>query len=237
MQLKFANACRLGRATHPCVPAARASAGVNLPAPVKFTEVMKGDTAMTSALIGWKDGSSWPMFLSPDALTQLQQFVDEPPHPRQPQLLVLVGPVKSGKSTVLHHILPAVVAQAYSAGGTPHPVIVRVTFNLRAPPAEAAMKLVENAAEAAARFGVTSAMPHTPQEALRRLDTILGTLAEGIEAQGGRLWLLLDECQVRPFTSFPMSWSAVLRSHCCCRRQRVRALEAERLRTSTNPFP
>ncbi len=141
-------------------------------------------------------GAPTPFFLDEAAFGQLEGFVRERPS-LEPQLLVLAGPVKSGKTAVLHSVLPSLIADAYRAGKTPRPFILRFSFDLRSRPEAAALALLERAREASAGLGITLSISTDTGWALRHLDWVMTTLARALaEQRGAQLWLLLDECQV-----------------------------------------
>ena len=170
-------------------------AALELPPPIKSAEVLMGDTPMVAASVSHVDGSIRTVFLPPGAYEQLVHFVQERPD-EEPQLLVLVGPVKSGKTTVLHKLLPSIIVSEHGTTRGARPVILRVSFGNGMLPDQAALMLVENTAAIAAPLGVRITMPGSASEALRRLDVFMADLAGGIRANGSLLWLLLDEVQV-----------------------------------------
>lgn len=143
------------------------------------------------------DGKTAPFFLTREAHTGLTDFVHEQPASDCPQVLVLAGPVKSGKTTVLHSVLPSLIHDAHRAGKTPRPLIVRFTFDLRAPPADAAFALLEAVNRTASAVGLPFTVEYHPGWAQRNVDWALGQFAQSVKGQlGGQLWLLLDESQV-----------------------------------------
>lgn len=167
------------------------------PIPLEFMSASVGDTMMQCTTRKLPDGTLRPFYLLPDAYKQLQDFVSEAPASETPQVLVLTGPVKCGKTTVLHHVLPSIIADAYRHKKTPEPVILRFTFDLKTRPADAALSLLEAAKKIASAKGLPLELEYQPGWALRNLDSSLGTLAFYLKRNGAQLWLLLDECQVR----------------------------------------
>lgn len=194
---------------------------LKLPEPIDFIEKFVGDVKMATASVVSNNGEPSPFFLSIDALKQLRDFVVEKPS-NQPQLLVLVGPVKSGKTAVLHRILPALIAADHRDCHSPRPVILRFSFNLRAGPALAAKQLLDDAAGIAASFRVHVKVPDI-EGAYSGFAYLMKEIAEGVQANGGRLWLLLDECQVRKcFDAFSIAAPKrymTCDNSCLCRRQ------------------
>ena len=163
------------------------SLAVRLHPPVEFTETVVGDTPMMTATMG---DPAEPYFVPVDAFIQLVQFVEEVP----PQVAAIVGPVRCGKSTVLHSVLPALVANDHRTRGTPPPLILDCSFNNFGDPDYAAQKLVAVLSMRASAVGVHV---EDPSPALLGLDTCMGDVALAVSDKGYRLWLLLDECQVR----------------------------------------
>ena len=111
---------------------------------------------------------------------------------------MLTGPVKSGKTDVLHLVLPCIIAREHSSSKR-RPVIVRFTYDLRQGPEMAALRLIRKVKTAAAALGIPIAVhiDDTPGSAFDNVDDILGSLADALLKINAELWLLMDECQVR----------------------------------------
>jgi hypothetical protein len=147
-----------------------------------------------------------PFFLEALAHQQIISWAQGAPSPLygNRKLLVLTGPVKSGKSTLLNTVLPHVLAeqqqqQSASSCKRKIPVIFEHSFSLQEGPQDAALALVE-AAGAKARslgFSIESLPTTTGELAFASLPRVFKELAAGIAALGGELILLIDEAQVR----------------------------------------
>ena len=137
-----------------------------------------------------------PMYLPPQAFTKIRDFV-EVPTPNHP--LVLVGPPKCSKSAVLNHVIPSMVAK-YSTDL--EPIFFRFQFNLRAPPAQAIESLIEVLLQVGDTFKLDLAAETTmfrrkPSEPIFISDVVYQIALQFEQKHKKRLWLLLDECQVR----------------------------------------
>jgi GTPase SAR1 family protein len=137
-----------------------------------------------------------PMFVSSDAFKIIRLFV-EVPEPNNP--LVLVGPPKCGKSAVLNHVIPSMVAQ-YSTDL--EPIFVRFQFKLTEPPAKAIESLMTALFHIGAIFKldlaeVTTNFRANPSDVSFVCDVVYQMALKFEETHHKRLWLLLDECQVR----------------------------------------
>lgn len=124
------------------------------------------------------------------------------------QVLILTGPVKCGKTDVLHLVLPSIIALEHTAS-QPRPFIFRFTFDLRQGPEMAALTLLEAAKRAALSFSVP--IDYAPGWALRNIDAILGELALALVKKNAELWLLMDECQVLKLESVVSALLLVIR--------------------------
>jgi len=116
-------------------------------------------------------------------------------------MLMVTGTIKSGKSAIVHEILPRLVAAEYLnatiAGSPPQlrPVIFKHAFSPTVPAEENASILMRVCSKFARSLGLPFVDSHTPTQALQDLPDELCALARGIHARGGVLWLLLDELQ------------------------------------------
>jgi hypothetical protein len=140
------------------------------------------------------DGRVWPFFLTKSAYKQLVDFVQELPGP-DPQAMMLTGPVKGGKTDVLHLVLPSIIAREHSASKR-RPCILRFTFDLRQGPETAAESLLEAVRRAVAPLGIPVQIEYARGWALRNIHDILGGVAKELVKKNAQMWLLMDECQV-----------------------------------------
>lgn len=159
---------------------------------MRFDDAELGGEQMVVAAL-----SSGPFFLRHEQHDMLKMFVCGRQMPDVPKLAVLVGPIKSGKSSVLFNVLPGMIAAHHAAAGGPIPVIFRFTFPLSHSPSQAATALVREASRFAAALGFPIGSPVDPDDALYCLGSFMGRLSLGIAKRGGELCLLLDEVQVR----------------------------------------
>jgi hypothetical protein len=110
---------------------------------------------------------------------------------------ILSGPVKSGKTTLLNHVLPALIAENHSTNplSTKYPVILKHLF-VHNNPGFAAEQLLYHLYSFANMLGLTDVIQPLQSNALAVFGEALNSLAFAINARGGCLWLLLDEFQV-----------------------------------------
>jgi hypothetical protein len=187
-----------------CQCASQCSCAINLvgramlPAPLEFTTQLLGDREMMVASTVLSSEETKHFFLEADTFKQLEDFVVERPN-RAPQMLVLTGPVKSGKSFILNDVLPGLISARHATATKPKaPAIFRFAFDPTEPPHVATRSIVTAANNFAKLFGFAIPMP--PSDAkwtFHYLDTSMGALASELYDRGWCLWLLLDECQVR----------------------------------------
>jgi hypothetical protein len=177
-----------------------------LPAPISFSTIeLKSETWLT-AEVPLSAGSTAPIFLTSAQHEELLRFIDERPS-RRPQLLMPVGTIKSGKSVLLHEVLPGMVAARVSSSHWPddrlQPVFFRYRFPLMADAEEAAMSL----SRALDEFGKFIKVPFgAPADAATALDLLpqkLEKFARQVHKSGGELWLLFDEMQGPLLNSTP----------------------------------
>lgn len=164
-----------------------------LPAAVHFTDVelVPGERMLVASL------PSGPFFLEPRQHDLLQYFVKGPLLPNVPQLIALVGPIKSGKSAVMQSVLPGLFAAQHLLAGGPIPIVLCFTFSLNDPPEVAALRLLRRAAVLAKSLGFVLEVPDLASNALNELADVVGDFAQGVARRGGVLCLNLDEVQVR----------------------------------------
>jgi hypothetical protein len=141
-----------------------------------------------------------PFFLEDMAHQQVMSWVKGHPSDAAAdhKLLVLMGPIKSGKTAMLRKVLPGALAAQHAVEGGAKPVFFPFAFTLGQGPHGAALKLVEAAAAKAKALGFELInVPTDGVLALIGLPRIMSNLATGIAAAGGELVLLIDEAQVR----------------------------------------
>jgi hypothetical protein len=174
-----------------------------LPDPIVRSPIMlEGESWFKADL--FLEGATAPIFLNSDQHKELLRFIEERPS-RRPQLLMLVGAAKSGKSTLLHEVLPGMVAARASSSDwpadRPRPVIFRYKFPLMAD----AEKAVVHLCDALIRFGRQINVPFQAERdgraALNNLPINLEEFSRLISEGGGELWLLLDEMHAPIFNS------------------------------------
>ena len=171
-----------------------------LPPPLVFDDTEVGsERMMVVELPLGHVGSSAPFFLTRAQHREMERFIDEAPSTRE-QLLMASGTIKSGKTKVVHTVLPGLLSAAYAdksrwQSARLRPVIFTYSFPLGMNAEAAAMHLEE----AVARFGHTINVPFdmdpTPRAALANLPTALLEFASRIQARGGELWQFWDELQ------------------------------------------
>lgn len=146
-------------------------------------------------------GVTAPVYLSKEQHRQLVRFICQEPC-RSSRLLMPVGTIKSGKSTLVHRVLPGMLAAAHSDAALWHPerkrpVPFAFTFRLHRG-AESGAKDLQSALAAFAKvlnlpFRCNEA--DTGSLALDLLPSRLFDFAQCVHDGGGELWLLLDELQ------------------------------------------
>jgi hypothetical protein len=173
-------------------PAAAAAVATALPVPLTFAEERLGGEPLMVASLPLTHTVAAPFYLTPLEHSRLVGFLEEPPS-RTPQMLMLTGPVKSGKSSIVHDVLPRMLAARYASAPTTvrRPVIFRHTFVLGAAEERAAESLVARLMECAHKEGVTVYKPLT--SSLDAIPYVAAELAQAVHQAGGELWLLFDE--------------------------------------------
>jgi hypothetical protein len=106
--------------------------------------------------------------------------------------LVIMGPPKSSKTTMLHEMLPRLVVASKPAT---EPVFVRIVFQLGFTPSQAWLLVKIRLAMVARAFAIEADVPSDANAEIA-LDDFALDVAAGLQKQGRRLWLLIDECQV-----------------------------------------
>jgi len=188
-----------------------------LPPAMSLTEVtLGGETWMEAEVPRKSTGTTRtaPVFFIEQQIDALRNFIREEPT-ETPKALMLVGTIKSGKSTLLRKVLPGLIAAEYAAAEwqplrtllykglhesvrwqplRPRPVIFTYSFPLGADAETAAMHFCDTVDEFARQINVPFTMP-TRGSALNKLPSKLVGLCESIKDSGGEVWLLLDEIQ------------------------------------------
>ena len=126
-----------------------------------------------------------PFFLTPTEHAGLARFVDEG-RSDVPQMLMLTGSIKSGKSRVLGAVLPGLIAAQLVASpqSRRRPVVFLHSFLLDAPADVAARDLVGRLLYFSQSQGASLA---PPPSALSSLPDVALQLAEHVHAEGGEL--------------------------------------------------
>lgn len=138
-----------------------------------------------------------PFFFDVDSFREMQNFVKGSlvRNSNIPELLVLVGPVQSGKSATLTRVLPLMISDSYSNIGI-NPFIVKFSFVVGQNIETAACALVTYVARfAKAKLGIAVDVPNNPSTTFGLMAILLGEVAQRVEEKGCHLWLLLDEAQ------------------------------------------
>lgn len=158
-----------------------------------------GDTRMKRAMLADCSRTRKPFFLGFAQHAELVVFA-QPRAPSHPRLLVLTGPARSGKTAVLRDVLPALIAQEHSRSGLPEeqPFIVNFTFSIKSSAALAAQQLECGLRDALAGLGVRIRVHNDAKQALQQLPITIEQAARAVRERGRSLWLLLDQCEVRP---------------------------------------
>ena len=185
-----------------------------LPPPLEFQrETVGGQPMMVASLVG-ADGSGSaprPFFLT------LQEHADllRAAHARaaaDPLMTLLTGAVKSGKTSLLAHVLPGMIAAQYAAAAESRqrrPVILQYQFPQHLPAAPAALHLLRALAVFAQAVGVplpVAAATSALSEGTAAIDLFpfaVRQLAHAIHDAGGELWIMIDELQAPLIASTP----------------------------------
>ena len=171
-------------------------------APLEFTTQDVGGASMCVAMVPLSERQAVPLFLAPEHHADLLAFIAEPPS-ATPQLLLVTGTVKSGKTQLVMGVLPrllAAVAQARAAA------VFTCTFRQGEPAEGAAALLVESLCAFAAEEGVALARSQGGG-GLNHLTRTMVALARALWARGRLLWVLLDELGAPLVASTPAAAS------------------------------
>ena len=178
---------------------------VEPPAPLTFAREDVGGTPMMVADLAPPCAPvPLPFFLTLREHGELQAFLAAHPArallPRAlatPSMLMVTGTTKSGKTRILHHVIPRMLAEEHAAAArTPlprrRPAVFAYTFPLQLPAHQCAQHLVR----ALQDFGRAQGCPLPPahsEQPLHDLPCMAAALAQHLQARGEELWLLLDE--------------------------------------------
>jgi hypothetical protein len=175
-----------------------------LPPPLAFEAEVVGGEEMMVATVNQR-----PFFLTPAELAGLRSFVQDQDESRDmPQMLMLTGTIKSGKTRVLETVLPGLLAARLAADPrSRRPVVFCYTFPVSAPADVAARNLLTLLLNFAASVGAplpsSSAASSFSTYALDSFADLLLQLARHVHAEGGELWVLFDELQAPIVASTP----------------------------------
>ena len=181
------------------MPSSLCPAPVTLPEPIHFTRSLIGDTDMMVAAIPDIQG---PFYLPVKAHGKIVNWIQDCGLLSIPDLLAIVGPVKSGKSELLHSVIPGIIAQQFKdeqrlpTKSIFEPVIIKLSCNLGGDPSQFAWDLIAEIHTTVSPFGVMVAIPANPAIALLNLKHVVHRVARDMRAQKKQLYLLLDEMQV-----------------------------------------
>jgi hypothetical protein len=171
--------------------------------PLEFESQTTGDDPLPMMVAKSVPNSSivGPMFLPKLAHDQLTRFVSHSMRmAMEPsEALVFLGPPKSGKTAILHELLPRMVA-AHPSDFTP--VFVRVTFEFGDTPERATRRIWEALRDVANAFDfhghdhVDIPANTTFERSRFEVSILIQHLTRSFECSKRQLWLLLDEFQV-----------------------------------------
>jgi len=172
------------------------------------------------------------VFLTAAQHAGLERFIGEAPI-SDPQVLMPVGTIKSGKSTILRKLLPGMISAAVAAGWPStrlRPVLFHYEFPLGIDAEGAAVHLQAALADFGEEINVPFSRGNAQSPALYNLPNRIYRFAAKIHASGGELWLLLDELQAPGLGSppaqaqhFTYMFKKVSEQQCCTGRGGVRA--------------
>ena len=172
-----------------------------LPLPLAFEEErLGGEVMMVANLRGspGPGGAPLPFYLTPQEHADVTAFLCER-HRFTPQMLLLVGPIKCGKTSLLHTVIPLLLAAqcaaaALAQAAAPRPVPFSYTFPRALPAEPAAEHFVCELLAFAGRIGIAmEAHPPRSGSFLDAMPRLAALAAERVRERGGELWLLLDE--------------------------------------------
>jgi hypothetical protein len=132
-----------------------------------------------------------PMFLSKEAHVQLEDFCQ---NVVLFQPLIIFGPPKCSKSSVLHHLLPSM---AVSRPLHRSPVFVRLSFALGDTPVQAAVRIKNELIAVVDAFGLPTRILDGPDSRVHfSIPGWIKQIGDEFESRNQQLWIMMDECQV-----------------------------------------
>ena len=173
---------------------------LDLPPPLDFARETVGGTEVMVATLPQGGGAEAPIFLTLEQHSGLLRFIDGSPS-RIPQMLMVTGTIKTGKTVIVHEILPRLLASRSDSPRPcqvrvrPRPVIFSYAFPLGRGPDDAAHHLMRAFAVFARSIHAPFDVPATASDSLDGFPAAVAEFAERIRKGGGELWLLLDELQ------------------------------------------
>jgi hypothetical protein len=179
-----------------------------LPPPIEFKEQMVGDTKMMVALTSAKS----TVWLEPDSFKKVADFLNTADNevgyfdqvvsaPAAP--LVLVGPVKCSKSTMLD-VIPGILSQRYhlniAAGRSPRlPVVLKWNISPFDDPSLALISLRGSIELLALELGIEVPSGMTFSSLAQSIDSTKTMFCQFVKEAAARnicVWLYVDEIQV-----------------------------------------
>jgi hypothetical protein len=143
-----------------------------------------------------------PIMLTLGEYDDLVTFIKEEPALNEPRLLMPVGTIKSGKSTIVAHVIDRLTVALRQAdardGGAglssrPPPVFLKFSFKPRCTTEDAAREFLDELQQFAREHGIAVASrTHTSLSALPHQTA---RVAAAVHKLGFEFWLLLDEVQ------------------------------------------
>lgn len=145
---------------------------------------------------------SVPIFLTEEQHRDLEHFISAPCI--HPALVMLTGTIKSGKSTVLHRVLPGMASARYAKQPSlPVPVFFSYAFPNALSSADEGMVYALRELNALAKQLGCPTFDDPPESALSMFPRRVQELAESISMRNGQLWVLLNEVQSPVLASTP----------------------------------
>jgi hypothetical protein len=161
-----------------------------------------GGAPMMVASLREDNGDEAPIMLTLDEYEELVTFIMAKPKRAAPQLLVPVGTIKSGKSTIVAHVvdrLAVALRQADARNGgaglssRPPPVFFKFSFKPRCTAEGGAREFLDKLQRFARKHGIAVTPP--AGTALDALPDLPADVAAAVRKLGYEFWLLLDEVQ------------------------------------------
>jgi hypothetical protein len=177
-----------------------------LPPPLRPERASLGGEIWLQTEVRLDASRNVPVFYTEEQIDAVRRFICEGPS-LGPQALMLLGARKSGKSCLLHRVLPGLIADQYTSGTWQKERSLPVIFDYSFPPYADLEATAMDLSRALARFGrcinVPFDMPPSSRAALNILPKNLSMFCERINFAGGELWLLLDEVHAPGLHSTP----------------------------------